>query len=160
MMSQVPEKPEAQVNKERQGEAGKLIVFALHTLSQFQEEGPSVADRGFASDHLQAYWRACDDAELIAPPQYQQVGSWWSDEWRRWLCGLRQRIESIYDRLHTSFCLARERPHTLTGFQARLAAKVSLLNFCCWLNTQLHRELLAVADLLDWERLGWTYPKR
>ena len=68
MMSQVPEKPEAQVNKERQAEAGKLIVFALHTLSQFQEGGSSVADRGFAGDHLQAHWRACDDAELIAPP--------------------------------------------------------------------------------------------
>ena len=78
------------------------------------------------------------------------MGSWWSDEWRRWLCGLRQRIKSLYDRLHTSFRLARERPHTLTGFQARLAAKVSLHNFCCWLNTQLPRELLAVADLHDW----------
>ncbi len=42
MMNQGPEKSEAQVKKEIQGEAGNLIVFDLRTLSQFKEEGPSV----------------------------------------------------------------------------------------------------------------------
>jgi quercetin dioxygenase-like cupin family protein len=41
-MSQTPEKPEAQVQQEIQGEAGKLIVFDVRTLSQFKEKGPSV----------------------------------------------------------------------------------------------------------------------
>jgi hypothetical protein len=38
----------------------------------------------------------------------------------------------------------------LPGFQARLAAKVALHNFCIWLNVQLEREPLAFADLLEW----------
>jgi hypothetical protein len=40
---------------------------------------------------------------------------------------------------------------SLPGFQARLAAKVSLHNFCLWLNVHLGRDPLAFADLLDWE---------
>ena len=74
----------------------------------------------------------------------------WSKDWRRWLAGLRQIIETIYDKLLNTFRLARERPHALDGFQARLAAKVALHNFCIWLNGQLRREPLAFADLLDW----------
>src|SRR5215472_14891723 len=35
------------------------------------------------------------------------------------------------------------------GFRARLAAKVGLHNFCCWLNLLLGRTPLAFADLLD-----------
>ncbi len=56
----------------------------------------------------------------------------------------------IYDKLLTTLRLARERPHALDGFQARLAAKVALHNCCLWLNVQLGRELLAFADLLAW----------
>ena len=34
----------------------------------------------------------------------------WSKEWRRWLAGLRQIIETTYDKLLNTFRLARERP--------------------------------------------------
>jgi hypothetical protein len=49
------------------------------------------------------------------------------------LAGLRQVVETIYDKLLNTFRLARERPHDLTGFQARLAescnaGSLSLLN--------------------------------
>jgi len=46
--------------------------------------------------------------------------------------------------------LDRERPHELSGFQARLAAKIALHNFCIWLNEQLGRPRLAFTDLVDW----------
>jgi len=59
-------------------------------------------------------------------------------------------VETVYDKLHYTFGLARERPHDITGFQARLAAKVALHNFCIWLNTQHGRPLLAFADMVDW----------
>jgi hypothetical protein len=38
----------------------------------------------------------------------------------------------------------------LKGFQARLAAKVALHNFCIWLNEQLGRPRLAFAELIAW----------
>lgn len=111
---------------------------------------PYVADRGFAGEAVAARWRESYGAEMITPPHHQRVWPWWSDDWRRWLSGLRQVIESVYQCLHNVFRLARERPHALAGFQARLAAKVGLHNFCCWLNSFLQRDLMAFADLLDW----------
>jgi hypothetical protein len=112
-------------------------------------EGVYVADKGFAGDDPHTQWRAVYGAELISPP-HQRSKKKWSKAWRSFLAGLRQVVETIYDKLLNTFRLARERPHDLTGFQARLAAKVSLHNFCIWFNLQLDREPLAFADLLDW----------
>jgi len=108
-----------------------------------------VADKGFAGDLLHRYWHEQYDAQVISPP-HQRSKVRWSKPWRRWLARLRQIIETIYDKLLNSFRLARERPHALDGFQARLAAKVALHNFCIWLNVQLGREPLAFAELLNW----------
>ena len=69
---------------------------------------------------------------------------------RRWLAGVRRIVETVYEEVHHSFRLSRERPHDLTGLQARLAAKMALHNFCIWLNEQLGRPSLAFADLVDW----------
>ncbi len=110
-------------------------------------QGVYVEDLGFASDRLHRGWQAQYGAEVISPP-HQRSKVRWSKEWRRWLAGLRQIIETIYDKLLTTFRLARERPHALDGFQARLAAKVALHNFCIWLNMRLGRDPLAFADLL------------
>ena len=69
---------------------------------------------------------------------------------RRWLAGVRQIVETVYDKLCHTFRLDRERPHDLSGSRARLAAKIALHNFCIWLNEQLGRPLLAFTDLVDW----------
>ena len=74
----------------------------------------------------------------------------WPKALRRWLASVRQIIETINDKLLNTFRLARERPHDLTGFQARLTAKVALHNFCIWFNLQLGCTPLAFAELLDW----------
>ncbi len=108
-----------------------------------------VADKGFAGEDLHRRWHAQYGAQVISPP-HQRSKVRWSKEWRRWLAGLRQIIESIYDKLLNTFRLARERPHALDGFQARLAAKVAVHNFCIWLNVRLGRDPLAFADLLEW----------
>ena len=111
--------------------------------------GVYVADKGFAGDDPHTQWREFYGAQVITAP-HQGSKKKWPKEWRRWLAGLRQVIETIYDKLLNAFRLARERPHDLTGFQARLAAKVGLHNFCIWFNLQLDREPLAFADLLEW----------
>jgi hypothetical protein len=112
-------------------------------------QGCYIADKGFAGDKPHARWREQFDAEVITPP-HQTSNQKWSKPWRQWLARLRQGIESVFEKLLTTFRLARERPHALTGFQARLAAKVSLHNFCIWLNRSLQRPPLAFADLIDW----------
>jgi hypothetical protein len=66
------------------------------------------------------------------------------------VAGARQIVETVYEKLAHTFHLDRERSHDLSGFQARLAAKLALHNFCIWLNAQLSRPQLAFTDLVDW----------
>ena len=64
--------------------------------------------------------------------------------------GIRQIVESAYDKPFSTFGLWRERLYELEGLRARLAARVALHNFCIWLNDRLGRPPLAFADLLGW----------
>lgn len=108
-----------------------------------------IADKGFAGEKPHRRWREHLGADVITPP-HQSSKHQWPKAWRRWLAHLRQKIESVFEKLLNTFRLVRERPHTLSGFQARLAAKISLHNFCIWLNGSLQRPPMAFADLIDW----------
>jgi len=109
---------------------------------------PYVGDKGFAGRANRARWYTHYQAQLISPPTHRSRHPW-SKALRRWLASIRQIVETVYDKLHRALRLDRERPHDLTGFQARLAAKAALHNFCIWLNQQLGRPNLAFADLID-----------
>lgn len=111
--------------------------------------GAYFADSGFAGQDWQSRWAAAYAAVVCAPPETTAAAHWtWPQ--RRQLAGWRQIIETVIDRLHLTFSLDRERPHTLDGFQARVAARVAAHNLCCWLNRAGGRPLLAVADLVGW----------
>lgn len=112
--------------------------------------GSSIADKGFAGVRPRLRWQQQYQVDLVTPPHQSSRRIHWPKALRRWLASLRQIIETVNDKLLNTFRLARERPHDLTGFQARLAAKVTLHNFCIWLNGSLQRESLAFADLIDW----------
>ena len=66
------------------------------------------------------------------------------------MAGIRQIVETVYDKLFNTFGLYRVRPHELGGLRARLAERVALHNVCMWLNDKLGRPRLAFADLLGW----------
>jgi hypothetical protein len=66
------------------------------------------------------------------------------------LAGVRQIVETVYEKLAHTFRWDRERPHDLSGFRARLAAKMALDNFCIWLHAQLGRPPLAFTALVHW----------
>lgn len=112
-------------------------------------QGPYVADTGFEGQANHQRWEQRYGATVICPPQPRSRRAW-PKPWRRWLSGLRQIVETVYEKLHHAFRLDRERPHDLFGLQARLAAKVALHNFCMALNEQLQRPRLAFAELIDW----------
>ena len=59
-------------------------------------------------------------------------------------------VETVFDKLLNTFRLDRERPHELQGLRTRLAAKVTLHNFCICLNRQVGRNNLAFVDLFGW----------
>jgi hypothetical protein len=112
--------------------------------------GPYVTDKGFegGENHRRRLDRY--GARIIHPPKRNSRKRSWPKRLRRWVAGIRQIVESVYDELFNSFGLWRERPHELSGLRARLAARVALHDFCMWLNKQLGRPLLSFADLLGW----------
>lgn len=113
--------------------------------------GYYIADTSFEGKRWLPHWRAAYGAHVLCPPKrHQPYPQPWPTGMRRLHAGLREIVESVHDRLLHRFSLAHLRPHTLAGFRARLAAAVTLHNFCCWLNQQLGRPLLAFADLVDW----------
>ncbi len=89
-------------------------------------------------------------AHLCPPKRTERKRRSWPKRLRRWVASIRQIIETVYDKLHNTFGLRRERPHDMSGLRARLAARVALHNFCIWLNDQLDRPRLSFADLLEW----------
>jgi len=111
--------------------------------------GPYIADKGFAGDTTHMRWQQLYQATVVTEPQTNSKRTWPAD-WQRWLRSIRQVVETVSGRLMDFFRLDHDRPHTLLGFQTNLAAKVTLHNFCIWLNRQLDRADLAFADLIDW----------
>jgi len=111
--------------------------------------GPYVADKGFEGAENHSRWLDHYGAQVIHPPKRNSRRPW-SKQLRRWVAGIRQIVETVYEKMFNAFGLYRERPHELTGLRARLAARVALHNFCIWLNEQLGRPRLAFADLLGW----------
>lgn len=110
-----------------------------------------LADTGFEGKRWWSHWLHAYGARVLIPPKRTQpFPQPWPKALRRAFAGWRQIVETVHDRLLGRFGLEHERPHTLDGFRARLAARVALHNVCCWLNHQLGRPLLAFADLLDW----------
>jgi hypothetical protein len=112
-------------------------------------QGPYVVDKGFEGSAWQATWPGLYGASVICPPKRHSTQPW-PKCWRRWVAGVRPIVEAVYAKLYHTFRLDRERPHDLSGFQARLAAKIALHNFCIWFNAQLSRPHLAFADLVAW----------
>ena len=120
------------------------------------EVGPSashvyVADTGFAGQAWWQRWAQGYGAQVIGPAKAHETRTrGWPRALRRAHAALRQISETVNDRLLETFGLEHARPHTLDGLRARRAAKVGLHNFCLWLNGQLGRPPVAVADLVDW----------
>jgi hypothetical protein len=111
--------------------------------------GSSVVDKGLKGQAHQARWWQTYGAQVICPPK-RKSRSQWPKPLRRWLAGVRQSVETVHDKLLHPFRLDRERPHDLSGFRTRVAAKVALHNFCLWLHEHLGRPRRAFTDLRDW----------
>lgn len=113
-------------------------------------KGTYVVDKGFDGRPNRQRWRTSYGADVLGLPQTPAVADRWPRAIRRWIVSLRQIVETVNEKLLSTFRLDAERPHDLVGFQARLAAKVALHNFAIWLNRLLARHPLAFADLIDW----------
>ena len=111
--------------------------------------GCYLADKGFEGKNWQLRWRSDYGVVVLHPPRRNSRHPW-PRRLRRWLASRRQVVETVFAKLTQTFRLDRERPHDLSGFRARLAAKVALHNFCHWLNRSLGRPALSFVDLFGW----------
>src|SRR5918995_2174455 len=106
--------------------------------------GPYVVDKGFEGAENHRRWLDNYGARLICPPK-GNAREVWPKRLRRWVGGIRQIVESVYDKLFNAFGLWRERPHELSGVRARFAARVAFHNFSILLHKQLRRPPVALA---------------
>ena len=86
--------------------------------------GPYVADKGFEGAENHRRWLDEYGAHIIHPPKRNARKKSWSKQLRRWVAGIRQIVESVYEKLFNTFGLWRERPHELQGLRARLSARI------------------------------------
>ena len=90
-------------------------------------QGIYIADKGFQGIDNHRRWLDRYGAQLIHPPKRNSRRPW-SKRLRRWIAGIRQIVETVYDKLFNAFGLWQERPHEIGGLRARLAARVALHN--------------------------------
>lgn len=114
-----------------------------------EHSGWYVADKGFEGQQRHERWHDEYKAEVVNAPRRTSKQAW-SAAWETWLASKRQMIETVFGKLQGYLRLGQDRPHDLSGFKARLAATISLHNFCIWFNEQLGRARLAFAELLAW----------
>jgi hypothetical protein len=111
--------------------------------------GPYAGEKGVEGPAHHRTWWPTDGAQVLCPPTRHSKARW-PKALRRWRAGVRPLVETVDDTLAPTFRLDRERPHDLSGFRVRLAAKMALHNFCIWVNEHLGRPRLAFTDLVDW----------
>jgi len=110
---------------------------------------PYIMNKGYAGTKWQARWKEAYGADSLVPPEKNVKGPW-PKTLRRWHASIRQIAETVHDKLLNVFRLDRERPHSLDGFQSRLAACIGLHNFCIYLNSLLGRNPLEFVDLVNY----------
>lgn len=105
-------------------------------------------DTGFEGRKNHQRWRQVYGAEIICKPDPRRPDAW-NQAKRRWFSGIRQIIETVIDKLLNWLQLDRVRAHSLKGFYAQLAAKVTAYNFLVHLNLLYERPVLQFSDLLS-----------
>ena len=97
------------------------------------------------------HWCHDDGAVVLCPPTRQPPFAFpWPRALRRRCAGLRAIVATVHGNLLLPCALAHQRPQTVAGIPARLAATGALHHCCCWLKQHRGRPLLAFADLMDW----------
>jgi len=104
-----------------------------------------LADAGFNGKAARERWAEWG-ADVLAPP-HKGEGRW-PKAVRSLHRRKRQIVETAFARLHGVFRLERDRPRSLGGLQARIAAKVALSNALIRLNRDAGRPGLTLAGVV------------
>jgi hypothetical protein len=108
--------------------------------------GLYLADTGFGGRAARQRWLEWG-ADVLASPQ-PDSGERWSVAMRAVHTSKRQIVETVFGRLKKTFRLERDRPRTLDGLLARIAAKVAGSNLLIRLNQQAGRPGLTTVGVV------------
>lgn len=67
--------------------------------------GSYVADKGFEGAENHRRWLECYGVQVVHPPKRNSRKRSWSKRLRRWVAGIRQITESVYEKLFNTFGL-------------------------------------------------------
>lgn len=112
--------------------------------------GCYLADQGFGGQAIEVRWATAYHVTLLCPPQPDRHTRVWPPALRRWLIAHRQPIEAVHRNLITAFRFDRNRPHSVVGALANLAATAAIHNVFIWLNRQHGRPDLTTAGVCPW----------
>src|SRR5918995_1922664 len=97
--------------------------------------GPYVLDKGFEGAENHRRWLDNYGARLICPPK-GNAREVWPKRLRRWVAGIRQIVESVYDKLFNAFGLWRGGGHQLRGLGGGVGGRIAFHNFSILLHKQ------------------------
>jgi len=111
---------------------------------------PCLSDLGCSGRAWRAHWREAYGATLLTKAEYRSV----SDErerqaWSRWLCGLRQRVETTFNILTDQLGAKFPRVRGLWGLWTRFAAKVLASNLGVQINHLFGRSTFEIFNPLS-----------
>jgi hypothetical protein len=110
--------------------------------------GPTVGDLGFAGGMWRAHWRRDYGAAVLTKADYAALPPAERAARTRWLCGLRQRVETAFGALSETLGAKFPRARTLQGLRTRLAAKVAAYNLALYANHLFGRPTFSLFDPL------------
>jgi hypothetical protein len=99
--------------------------------------GPYITDLGMRGDAWRQHWQADYGAVTLLKSDFHGPDA---PAAARWLCGLRQLIETVFAHLTATFGLSFPRARSSWGLNTRLAAKIAALNLTLLIN-HLYRRL-------------------
>jgi hypothetical protein len=95
---------------------------------------PYVSDLGLHGKAWQAHWREHYGATVLTKEAYDDLPAAERRKMSRWLCGIRQRVETSFCWLESRFGLLFPRARSYWGLLARLGAKFAAFNIAMVFN--------------------------
>jgi hypothetical protein len=109
----------------RQGPTGPIF---LRGAAGAPADGPYLGDLGYRGMNWAQHWRADYGVRVLTKAAYPDPAG------RRWLSGLRQKVETVNGCLEERLGLFFPRARTAWGLQTRLAAKLAAFNIAVHFN--------------------------
>jgi hypothetical protein len=107
--------------------------------------GPYICDLACTGHPWRAHWQDDYGAVVLTRADYRGVAAPLERmAWTRWLCGLRQTVETVFNALTDQLGAKFPRARTRWGVWTRLAAKVVAFNLGVYVNHLFHRPTLAL----------------